>query len=50
MVHRPREFMIVFNGAYHHGFNLGFNIAESVNYATPNWLDFFLAADSCKCE
>ncbi|KRX04850.1 hypothetical protein PPERSA_06484 [Pseudocohnilembus persalinus] len=49
-VHRPREFMVVFNGAYHCGFNLGFNIAESVNFATANWLDHFLNAESCRCE
>mmetsp|Transcript_21282 Transcript_21282/g.2864 ORF Transcript_21282/g.2864 Transcript_21282/m.2864 type:complete len:124 (-) Transcript_21282:383-754(-) len=50
MVHNPREFMVVFNGAYHHGFNFGYNIAESVNYATKNWLKLFLNAKSCRCE
>lgn len=44
MIHKPREFIIVFNGAYHHGFNFGYNIAESVNYATLNWLHFFARA------
>lgn len=49
MVHRPREFIIVFNGAYHHGFNFGYNIAESVNFATKYWLDFFVKAKECRC-
>ena len=31
--------MVVFPGAYHHGFNYGYNIAEAVNYATLNWLN-----------
>lgn len=35
------EFIVVFSGAYHHGFNWGYNIAEAVNYATLGWLDFF---------
>ena len=29
-VQHPREFMINFPGAYHAGFNAGFNCAESV--------------------
>lgn len=49
MEHKAREFIIVFNGCYHHGFNFGFNIAESVNYATKNWLNYFLKAKECKC-
>ena len=34
VVHHPRELVVVGPGAYHSGFSHGFNIAESVNFAT----------------
>ena len=41
--------MMVFGGAYHTGFNTGFNIAEAVNYGTIDWLGELLAVKVCKC-
>jgi jumonji domain-containing protein 2 len=37
-VQRAGEFVVVLAGAYHAGFNHGFNLAEAVNFATPSWL------------
>ena len=51
VVHREREFVISRAGAYHAGFNAGFNIAEAVNFALSNWLEVVKeGVSSCKCS
>lgn len=37
-VQYPREFVLVFPGAYHSGFDCGFNCSESVSFAPLEWL------------
>ncbi|CAO3594056.1 unnamed protein product [Absidia cylindrospora] len=48
-VQHEGEFMITFPFGYHSGYNLGFNCAESVNFALSSWLDIGRRAKSCKC-
>lgn len=47
--HKQGEFICVFGGAYHTGFNFGLNIAEAVNYGTADWLRQVIETKPCKC-
>lgn len=49
VVQRPGDFILTFPGAYHAGFNHGFNIAESTNFATRRWLPIGRRALPCTC-
>lgn len=43
------EFVVTFPRGYHAGFNLGFNCAESVNFALESWLEVGKKAKACGC-
>ncbi|KAJ7058631.1 JmjC domain, hydroxylase-domain-containing protein [Mycena amicta] len=49
LVQHAGEFVITYPRGYHAGFNLGFNCAESVNFALESWLDQGRKAGVCKC-
>ena len=49
-IQRPGEFIVTLSSAYHTGFNFGFNIAEAVNFCTPEWLPLFPKFKRCKCH
>ena len=46
----PGEFVVTKCGAYHAGFNMGYNCAEAVNFALKNWVKFGRKAGYCKCH
>lgn len=48
-IQRENEFMVVWPVAYHCGFNTGFNCAEAVNFAFPEWIPFGEKAHFCLC-
>ncbi|BGP20839.1 hypothetical protein JCM10213_008125 [Rhodosporidiobolus nylandii] len=45
----PGEFILTYPKGYHSGFNLGFNCAESINFATERWLELGKKAKHCRC-
>ncbi|KAK7018512.1 specific transcriptional repressor [Favolaschia claudopus] len=49
LVQHAGEFVITYPRGYHAGFNLGFNCAESVNFALDSWLEEGRKAAVCQC-
>lgn len=49
IVHNQGEFMITYPYGYHAGFNYGFNLAESVNFALDEWFEFAEKSRKCEC-
>ena len=50
IVQKEGEIMITFPLGYHSGFNTGFNIAESTNFATERWVEYGKRATRCYCR
>ena len=49
VVQLPGEFILTYPHGYHSGFNLGYNCAESLNFATDTWLEIGRQARACTC-
>ncbi|WWC59996.1 uncharacterized protein I303_102559 [Kwoniella dejecticola CBS 10117] len=49
LVHNQGEFVITYPRGYHAGFNMGFNCAESVNFALDSWVELGRRAKACQC-
>ncbi|ODN80679.1 hypothetical protein L202_02853 [Cryptococcus amylolentus CBS 6039] len=47
--HNQGEFVITYPRGYHAGFNMGFNCAESVNFALESWVELGRRAKACQC-
>ncbi|RKO94159.1 JmjC domain, hydroxylase-domain-containing protein, partial [Blyttiomyces helicus] len=49
LVQHAGEFVVTFPYGYHQGYNLGFNCAESVNFALDSWVTVGKKASYCHC-
>jgi jumonji domain-containing protein 2 len=49
-VQRAGDIIITYPGSYHFGFNTGFNVAESTNFAVPEWIPLGDEARVCMCH
>lgn len=50
LVQEERNMIIAFPHAYHSGFNHGFNIAESTNFAVDRWVEYGKRFRDCLCR
>lgn len=49
VTHYEHEFIITYPYGYHAGFNYGYNLVESVNFALEDWLEIGKKAGKCRC-
>ena len=50
VVQEERDIILVFPYAYHSGFNHGWNIAESTNFAFERWIEYGKYYRPCDCD
>lgn len=49
-VQQPGDIIVTSYEGYHMGYNMGFSVSESFNYATENWKPYYEKAKQCSCE
>lgn len=47
---KTNEFILIFSGGFHSGFNLGYNIAEAINVGADGWLENYPKFNLCNCK
>lgn len=50
VVQEKNQFIIIFSGGFHTGFNCGYNIAEAINLGIEGWLERYPQFQLCDCE
>ncbi|KAK4689189.1 hypothetical protein P7C73_g911, partial [Tremellales sp. Uapishka_1] len=48
LIQEQNEFVITYPRGYHAGFNMGFNCAESINFALESWVELGKRAKACQ--
>lgn len=48
-VQHEGEFIVTFPFGYHSGYNVGYNCAESINFALDSWIEIGKKAGACQC-
>ncbi|CED84781.1 DNA damage-responsive repressor GIS1/RPH1, jumonji superfamily [Phaffia rhodozyma] len=49
LVQHQHEYVFTYPKGYHAGFNMGFNCAESINFAMESWVELGRRAKVCQC-
>lgn len=49
-IQHPGEIMFTLYGAYHFGFNAGFNVCEAANIASPKFFQFISKVELCRAD
>lgn len=50
VVQEKDQFIIIFSGGFHTGFNCGYNIAEAINFGAEGWLEDYPKFRLCNCK